>query len=100
MWLNMHVDGLSSLLTSELGSRQCLLVALDGPGGAGKSTLARALAEQSTFISIVQIDDFYAPMVESERETLTAEQGYEKYFDWVRMQEQLLVADASVGLSA
>ena len=67
------------------------MVAFDGPGGAGKSTLARALAEQSTLISIVQVDDFYAPMVESERETLTAEQGYEKYFDWVRMQEQLLL---------
>lgn len=35
------------------------LVGIDGPGGAGKSVLAAALARKDACISVVPIDDFY-----------------------------------------
>lgn len=39
-----------------------MLVAIDGPGGAGKSVLATSLAEKDSHISVVSIDDFYVPL--------------------------------------
>ena len=39
-----------------------MLVAMDGPGGAGKSVLATSLAEKDIHISVVSIDDFYVPL--------------------------------------
>ena len=86
----INVSSLASRLEFELGSKQRLLVALDGPGGAGKSTLAMKLAKDNRLTSIVHGDDFYTPMDENERKTLTAESGYEQYFDWTRMRDQLL----------
>lgn len=87
---NMDITVLASRLVSELGSNRCLVVALDGPGGAGKSTLAKRLGSVCGHISVVHGDDFYTPMDESERQTLTPEHGYMKYFDWERMRDELL----------
>ena len=86
----MDVNVLSSRLVSELGSNRYLVVALDGLGGAGKSTIARKLSERCNLISIVRGDDFYAPMEEHARRALTPECGYMRYFDWVRMRRELL----------
>ena len=86
----MEVSALPSRLVYELGSDQCLVVALDGPGGAGKSTLAKRLSGACSVVSVVQGDDFYNPMDESERRTLTPEYGYMRYFDWQRMRDELL----------
>ena len=52
----MDITVLSSRLVSALGSNGCLAVALDGPGGAGKSTLARKLRESCNLVSIVHGD--------------------------------------------
>jgi uridine kinase len=38
-----------------------LLVCIDGPGGSGKSTIARGLAAASDDVQLVQVDDFYRP---------------------------------------
>ncbi len=86
----MDVSVLSSRLVSELGSKRCLVVALDGAGGAGKSTLAKRLSEACSLISVIHGDDFYAPLDENEREALTPESGYMRYFDWERMRDRLL----------
>jgi uridine kinase len=39
-----------------------LLVAVDGGGGAGKSTLAASLASAFDQLEIIHVDDFYRPM--------------------------------------
>ena len=68
---------------AELGSLQCLLVALDGPGGAGKSTLTRSLSSVSKgLVSVVCGDDFYSVMDRSEKSRLSPKEGYERFFDW------------------
>ena len=40
---------------------------IDGPGGAGKSVLAAALARKDARISVVPIDDFYVPRADRVR---------------------------------
>jgi uridine kinase len=66
------------------------IVAIDGAGGSGKTTLAAAVAGQLDDCVIVHGDDFYLPMPDHERQQLDAEQGYHRYFDWQRLRAQVL----------
>ena len=66
------------------------IVAIDGAGGSGKTTLAATVAELLDGAPIVHGDDFYRPMPEHEREQLNAQQGYHRYFDWERLRDQVL----------
>jgi uridine kinase len=65
------------------------LVCVEGLGGAGKSTLAAALAARSSDITLVHGDDFYGPE-EREWRSWTPQQGYERYFDHQRVERELL----------
>jgi len=71
-------------------TRSYLLVAIDGGGGAGKSTLARNLADALGDATIVQMDDFYRPMPAAERAALTPGEGVDRYFDWQRLRDSVL----------
>jgi len=51
------------------------LIAIDGPGGSGKTTLAAVVAGLLDGAPVVHGDDFYRPMPDHERERLTAQQG-------------------------
>lgn len=66
-----------------------LLVAIDGPSAAGKSTLAAALAERMG-ATVVAVDDFYRPMEATRRLSLDAQTGYELFFDWPRLMADVL----------
>ncbi len=70
-----------------------LLVAIDGPGGAGKSTLAAALVQQlgerSIAAEIVRMDDFFLPGVRRADPARGAELVGGDY-DWERLRDQIL----------
>ncbi|MFJ8434944.1 hypothetical protein ACIQ9P_26950 [Kitasatospora sp. NPDC094019] len=81
-------DGLLQLAHPQGSTR---IVAIDGPGGSGKTTLAAAVSGQLDDSVIVHVDDFYRPMPDQERERLNAEQGYHRYFHWERLRDQVLI---------
>jgi uridine kinase len=66
------------------------LVAIDGHSAAGKSSLARALQAKHRRAAIVQTDDFYRPLDVAYRATLDAAGGYAEYYDWQRLEAQVL----------
>jgi uridine kinase len=78
------------------------LVSIDGLGGSGKSTLAAGLAERlggTEQVTVVHGDDFYRPMPAEDRLLLSPQAGYDQYFDWQRLRDQVLIPLAS-GTSA
>lgn len=53
-----HAAKLASVLEQSVGTRTCTVIAIDGCGGAGKSTFASALAAVWPGSEIVHTDDF------------------------------------------
>ena len=82
------VAAVLSALSPPVGDRPAL-VCIDGLGGAGKSTLAEAVARGRPDVTVVHGDDFYGPEA-SDWSTWTPLQGYERYFDHDRLEDQLL----------
>ncbi len=72
-----------------------LLIAIDGHSAAGKSTFAGKLAQSLPNAQIVHTDDFYRPMEEEDRFALDAEGGYQRYYDWQRLEHDVLKPLAS-----
>ncbi len=70
--------------------RRTLLVAIDGRGGAGKSTLARALGGLEGATTIVAIDDFYRRSLDREDRQGRGDTEIGGAFDWRRLREQVL----------
>jgi uridine kinase len=71
-----------------------VLVAIDGPGGAGKSTfsvaLATALKNSGVPTAVVQIDDFFLPS-DCRSHGSPSEKSIGADFDWQRMRDQVLI---------
>lgn len=85
-----QLQGLDDIFAQiRAAKRRPLLVAIDGQGGAGKSTLARALLDQigEDRAVVVEGDDFYRDMPEPVRNRLTPTEGVEEFFDWQRLQQ-------------
>lgn len=92
----------ATLIAAEVSSRVLdglALIGVDGAGGSGKSTLARELAEllaaDGTPVSVVHGDDFYRESDPAVRLALSPAEGYERYFDWERLRDEVLVPLAS-----
>jgi uridine kinase len=73
-----------------LSQRSLALVAIDGLGGSGKSTLARRIQAELAASTIVEVDDFYRPMLETERQALSPREGFSSMFDWQRLRDEVL----------
>ena len=89
----------AKLVAAEVSSRTLdgfALIGIDGPGGSGKSTLAGELAdvlagpEGAVTATVVHGDDFYREMGQDERLRLTPAEGYDRYFDWQRLRDEVL----------
>jgi hypothetical protein len=65
------------------------LVCVEGLGGAGKSTLAVAMAEARADICVVHGDDFYGPE-ETDWRSWSPRDGSQRYFDHRRLERELL----------
>ena len=89
----------ATLVAAEVSSRTLdgfALIGIDGAGGSGKSTLARELAhvlggpDSARTATIVHGDDFYREMDREERLRLTPAEGYDRYYDWERLRDEVL----------
>jgi uridine kinase len=67
-----------------------VIVAVDGPGGSGKSALVRELALLRDDVAVVEGDDFYRPLNESTRTALTPIEAVDLLFDWERLRDEAL----------
>lgn len=67
-----------------------VLVAIDGHSAAGKSTLAQKIADEFLDLEVITTDDFYRPIPNDLRYRLNAKEGYEHYYDWQRLREDVL----------
>lgn len=73
---------------TSLKSREMLLIAIDGCGGAGKSTFAKKLAFELGNSQIVYIDDFYKP--KEQRIKITEDTPVHSNFEFERLKHQVL----------
>ncbi len=87
------VDRILSAVREVSGSVRPVVVALDGPSAAGKSTLAAALALRTSAV-VLPGDDFYSGDLSSissaERDGWTGAQVMAAVFDWARLREEAL----------
>lgn len=79
-------EDIASLIRQRLRGRSIQLIAVDGLGGAGKSTFAGSIAPWLS-ASIIQVDDFYLPRSRRPKET----EGYGESVDWRRLRDTVLI---------
>jgi uridine kinase len=77
-------------LILERSTEPLTLVAIDGHSAAGKTSLAREIEQSLSDVSVIHMDDFYRVMPTEERERLDAAGGYELYYDWQRLAQEVL----------
>jgi uridine kinase len=85
----------SSSLTTVLAladrvSTPLVLLSVDGHSASGKTSLARAVLAARPGATLVHTDDFYRPMEADVRAALDAAGGYAGYYDWQRLEAELL----------
>ena len=85
------VDAADQIIRTVEARRGALpyVVALDGFSGAGKSTIARAVANRLD-AATVHGDDFYRDLSRTDRLALCPEDGVDRYFDWPRLRREAL----------
>ena len=87
--MSNYVDQIISLATKRK-SDQPVFIAVDGHSAAGKTTLAKKLAVQLPNSVLLHMDDFYRVLDEQERFAPGDQEGYELYFDWQHLKQEVL----------
>lgn len=90
MTVDDAVRDVRRLLEAATGKR-LTLACVEGPGGAGKSTLAQAVAAAVPGgATVVHGDDFYGPE-EADWRSWSPREGYLRFFDHRRLERELLL---------
>jgi uridine kinase len=66
-----------------------LVLAIDGPGGSGKSTIAAAVAA-ATGAALVHTDDFFRAVPRAAGRPENGARDLERYYDWRRLRAEAL----------
>lgn len=80
----MTIRQIAARIKADKPKRKPVLIAIDGFGGAGKSTLAKELADALGDAYVIGIDDFII------KEKLQAQTADESYFDRKRLEDEVL----------
>lgn len=89
MWKSRSFEELVTAVKTVEPKARTKLVAIDGRGGSGKSTLTRALEERIDGCRVMSVDDFWlAGSVRPERAKVVADPGCD--YDWARVHEQVI----------
>lgn len=92
MWLE-QIQRFSTLAQLRYQHDQLLIIAIDGCGGAGKSTLCQALAveiEPWARPQVLKLDNFYRPLSAVQRAQLQQAQACQAYFNTIEFKKNLL----------
>jgi uridine kinase len=71
--------------------RLTLLVGVDGPAGAGKTTFTRALSALDPGLDVIQMEDFALPLDERQPEEGSAQERVAGDVDWRRLRSHVLL---------
>ena len=85
------IDAASAAIRDAQSGRATIVVAIDGGGGAGKSTLAKGVRDRLGSVSILRTDHFYVPLNEYPAARLAPDEAYRRYFPWERMRDEALI---------
>jgi uridine kinase len=92
MWLE-QIHQIAKLAQVRCQQKQLLIIAVDGCGGAGKSTLCKALAAKIDFwahTQIIKLDDFYHPLTNVQQQNVHHSDAKKAYFDGNKFKRDLL----------
>ena len=92
MWLE-QIQRIAKLAQVKYQHDQLLIIAIDGCGGAGKSTLCRALAaeiEPWARPQVLKLDSFYRPLSAVQRAQLQQVEARQAYFNTAEFQKNIL----------
>jgi len=92
MWLE-QIQRIAELAHRRYRDGQLLVIAVDGCGGAGKTTLCQTLAQQVQLwapAQVLKLDDFYQPLSQSQRTQLKDSAAQDAYFNLATYRQTLL----------
>jgi uridine kinase len=93
MWLE-QIQRIATLVQTRVQEDKLFVIAVDGCGGAGKSTLCQALAQQVELwapTQVIKLDDFYRPLSAQQQQQLSRLEAQQAYFSTQTFLKQMLM---------